>query len=174
MKKLAIISYEENDVCSYILNYFSNIDVEISIIKSNDELFSSGEKFDLVILFDNFTLFNNKNIGRVLNVHPSILPAFDVENSVKVAYLSGVKLSGVTISLNDKDFKAPQIVAQYPVFIESCMHLDEFEDAILNIEKRLYPLVIDSVLNEKIFDFQDLIRTNKTNNCSGGCENCHH
>ena len=65
-------------------NYFESKDVEIQLVTQLDG------KFDLVVLTGFETEFNIKNESKVLNIYPSILPAFKDCNPIKEAFLFGV------------------------------------------------------------------------------------
>ncbi len=47
-----------------------------------------------------------------LKIHYSLLPAFQTDDPVRDAILTGVKVTGITITLEDK------IVAQYPILLQ--------------------------------------------------------
>jgi len=102
-----------------------------------------------------------------IKIHYSLLPAFDCEEPIKEAFLSGVKVSGVTI-YRDSDKK---IIAQYPVLITNSMHYDDFEKEILKTGGILYNKVIESIEKDIVFDFDSLF-SNKCNSCSN-CGKCH-
>lgn len=99
-------------------------------------------------------------------IHASLLPAFDVNEPIKEAFLAGVKVSGVTIYTPDK------IIAQYPVLIGNATHFDEFEAEINKLEQLLYPIVVDKILKDEVFDFSDLLGRCHTGSC-GNCGSCH-
>ena len=143
--------------------------------ENNLEYFSEN-KFDLVVLAGYMQIFPEnvlKKMGKVINIHPSLLPAFKGRKAIERAFLAGVKVSGVTIHYVDNKIDAGKIIAQYPVFIDNSMHLDEFETEIHEIEHRLYPIVIEKVLEDKIFDFQDLMKSSCSKNKEGGgCGGC--
>ncbi len=90
-------------------------------------------------------------MGKVINIHPSLLPAFKGSvNAIKDAFFAGVKVSGVTIHWVTADVDGGQIIAQYPVFITR-YHFDEFEHEIHALEHKLYPVVIENILDNKVF-----------------------
>lgn len=131
-------------------------------------------KFDLIALSGYQNLLSQeiiKIMGKVINIHPSLLPSFRGENPIKEAFLAGVKVSGITVHYMDHEIEGGRIIAQYPVFIANDMHFDEFEYEINTIEKKLYPIVIEKVLNDQVFDFQDLMKSS-CNNHSCGSSGC--
>ena len=64
-----------------------------------------------------------------------------------------------------------KIIAQYPVLIGNLTHLDEFEEQIKRLEDVLYPIVILKILEDKVFDFSDLLG-GCSGNCTGDCGGC--
>ena len=88
--------------------------------------------------------------GRMLNVHPALLPAFGGHGlygaRVHRAVLeSGARVSGVTVHFVDAHYDRGPIVAQWPVPV----YADDDEHAlaarVLKIEHLLYPRVVDAV-----------------------------
>ena len=129
-----------------------NIQVEL--------LENEAQKADLII-GDNST--DNADIC----FHPSLLPSFNTKEPIKDAFCAGVKVSGVTVYCPKTD----KIIAQYPVLIGNSTHYDEFEKEIHQLEHLLYPIVIDKILKDEVFDFNDLMGK-CSGNCSG-CNSCH-
>lgn len=156
--------------------------------EKNFEYFSENH-FDLVALAGYMQIFPENVLdimGNVINVHPSLLPSFKGKDAIQKAFLAGVKVSGITIHWVEKDIDGGKIITQYPVFITNGMHFDEFEEEIHTIEHKLYPIVIEKVLEDKVFDFQDLMKSscnnkkcsstggdNSSDSSSGGCKGCH-
>ena len=48
--------------------------------------------------------------NKVIRLHPSLLPAFDINEPVKSAFLAGVKVSGVTVCTLDKEGRNEKII----------------------------------------------------------------
>lgn len=194
MKKLAIMGSGQGTNFEVIANYFKDKDVEITCLSDvedaqilkraarlnikyqylpttkNLEYFSEN-KFDLVALAGYMQILPEnvlEAMGNVINIHPSLLPSFKGKDAIKQAFLAGVKLSGITIHWVDKNIDEGKIIAQFPVFICNSTRLDEFEEEIHTIEHKLYPTVIEKVLEDKVFDFQDLIQSSTDGSC-GGC-----
>ncbi len=151
-KKIALIN---SDITNTIKKYFENKDVEII------EVSEPNINADLIV-FNNYSEKLPKN---AINIHPSLLPAFEGENAIQEAFLSGVKVSGITIHNDEK------IIAQYPVLIGIETHIDEFINDMHEVKKRLAPPVIEAIIEDRVFDFQDLFK-NPCARHSGGCSNC--
>ena len=160
-KKLVIINSDNFELIASIESYFSDKDVEIVLA----EKLSADIECDLVVN-SGYEYLENSDI---LCVFPSLLPSFKTKEPLKDAYLSGVKVSGISVVQNDK------ILAQYPVLIGNSTHYDEYVNEILAVAKKLYPPVIDAILNDRVFDFSDLFKNScqRHGNCSGNCSSCH-
>ena len=158
MKKIALI---DSDIKDTITKYFENKDVEfVEEIQDGCDLIVLNDADD-----DKILQASQNNSVKVINVHPSLLPAFEGKNAIEKAFMAGVKVSGVT--LYDKD----KIIAQYPVLIGVDTHIDEFKQDIIDIQKRLVPVVIDSIINDTVFDFTDLFKS-PCHHVTGGCSGC--
>lgn len=153
---------------AYILKRAQNLGVNHEYLPFENNLkYFSENKFDLIALAGYMRILPEgvlKVMGRVINIHPSLLPSFKGKDAISRAFVSGVKLSGITIHEVCSDVDSGKIIAQYPVFIQNGMHFDEFEEEIHTIEHKLYPIVIEKLMEDKIFDFQDLMKAQ----CSGG------
>lgn len=159
---------------SQILVRAKNLGVNYKFLPFEKNLdFFKENKFDLVALAGYMKILPNKvlaEIKKIINIHPSLLPSFAGScNAIQDAYLSGVKVSGITIHEVTSKVDCGKIIAQYPVFIESDMSLFDFEQAIHNIEHKLYPIVIEKYLEDKAFDFSELMKSSNKGNCSGNC-----
>lgn len=155
MKRLAIVANGNEDVAKAIQEYFQSTDVELELLTS----VGSSNNYDLVACIHGCIEAPN-----AINLHASLLPAFDGENPVLEAFMYGAKVTGVTVHRADGG-----IILQYPLLIGNLTHFDELLKKITEIEKKIYPIVIGKVLNDEVFDFDDLFGASK---CSGNCGHC--
>lgn len=196
MIKLAIMGSGNGSNFEAIAKWFKGKDVEITCLSNVEDAFIlkraeklnikhqylspeknleyfKENKFDLVALAGYMQILPENvlaEMGKVINVHPSLLPAFKGKDAIKRAFLEGVKVSGVTIHYVDKTIDSGRIIAQYPVLIPLGTSLNEFEQEIHDLEHKIYPVVIEKILEDKVFDFLDLL---KGGGCSGGkCGSC--
>lgn len=86
--------------------------------------------------------------GRILNIHPSLLPAFKGLNAIKKAFDYGVKYTGVTVHYVNNELDGGKIITQEVVKIEPEDTLEMLEEKIHKLEHRLYPKVIDKILRK--------------------------
>ncbi len=80
--------------------------------------------------------------GRILNIHPSLLPEFPGTKSIERAYTRGVPFTGVTVHLVDEGMDTGPILRQERVDIPEGMTLADLETAIHQVEHQLYPSVL--------------------------------
>jgi phosphoribosylglycinamide formyltransferase-1 len=77
--------------------------------------------------------------NRILNIHPSLLPAFPGGHAVEDALAYGAKVTGVTVHFVDEQVDHGPIVAQRPVAILSDDDRDSLHARIQEVEHVLYP-----------------------------------
>ena len=80
--------------------------------------------------------------GRILNVHPALLPAFPGTRAVADALAWGVKLTGVTVHLVDEEVDHGPVVFQEAVEIRPDDDRDALEERIHEAEHRLLPAAV--------------------------------
>ncbi|WP_046175748.1 phosphoribosylglycinamide formyltransferase [Domibacillus indicus] len=85
--------------------------------------------------------------NRIVNIHPSLLPAFPGKDAIGQAFDAGVKISGVTVHFVDEGMDTGPIIDQECVRIDSGMTRGDVQKAIQRIEHNLYPNVITKLLN---------------------------
>lgn len=86
--------------------------------------------------------------SRVVNVHPSLLPAFAGVEAYAQAFRYGAKVTGVSVHLVDEGLDSGAICAQEPFAIGDCASEAEVESRGLAIEHRLYPETLAWVVRE--------------------------
>ena len=84
--------------------------------------------------------------NRILNIHPSLLPAFPGVDAQRQAWAHGVKLAGATVHLVDETLDGGPIVAQEALAVRDDDTPETLSERILSIEHRLYPMAIGRVL----------------------------
>lgn len=79
---------------------------------------------------------------KVINIHPSLLPAFPGTHAYEQAFDYGVQVSGVTVHAVDDQMDHGPILAQAPFNRAPGDTLESFQAKGLAIEHRLYPQVL--------------------------------
>ena len=85
--------------------------------------------------------------GRILNIHPSLLPSFPGLNAQRQALEHGVKVSGCTVHVVDEELDHGPIVLQTAVPVREDDTEDSLSDRILAEEHRAYPRAIRLLLD---------------------------
>ncbi|WP_150274945.1 phosphoribosylglycinamide formyltransferase [Paenibacillus tepidiphilus] len=80
--------------------------------------------------------------GRIINVHPSLLPAFAGKDAIGQALDYGVKLTGVTVHFVDGGMDTGPVIAQRAITIEPGDTADTLAARIHRVEHELYPEVV--------------------------------
>lgn len=89
-----------------------------------------------------------RGYSRIVNVHPSLLPAFPGLSSYAQAFRYGVKVTGVTVHLVEEGVDTGPICAQEAFLIADCSSEEEVELRGLQVEHRLFPQTLEWILKE--------------------------
>ena len=87
--------------------------------------------------------------NRILNIHPSLLPAFPGLDAQHQAFVHGVRITGCTVHFVDEDLDAGPIVIQAPVPVLDSDTVETLSARILAEEHRIYSEAIRIVLSGK-------------------------
>ncbi|KIL48155.1 phosphoribosylglycinamide formyltransferase [Jeotgalibacillus soli] len=85
------------------------------------------------------TVLLTKYQNRIINIHPSLLPAFPGKDAIGQAIDYGVKIFGVTVHYVDEGMDTGAIISQQVFECEDEMTRDAIEEQIHKIEHQLYP-----------------------------------
>ncbi|GED30357.1 phosphoribosylglycinamide formyltransferase [Brevibacillus centrosporus] len=80
--------------------------------------------------------------GRIINLHPSLLPAFTGKDAVGQALAYGVKITGVTVHVVDAGLDTGPIIAQIPVAVQEN---DTAETLAARIHEVEHGLLVDVI-----------------------------
>ncbi len=101
---------------------------------------------ELIVLAGFMKLFQppfvRKYRNRIINVHPSLLPAFPGANAVADTLAYGVKVTGVTVHFVDEDIDTGPIIAQVPVPVYDTDNEESLHQRIQIEEHKLFPEAI--------------------------------
>ncbi|HEU5139124.1 MAG TPA: phosphoribosylglycinamide formyltransferase [Bacillales bacterium] len=87
--------------------------------------------------------------GRIVNIHPSLLPAFPGVDAVGQALEAGVKVSGVTIHFVDAGMDTGQIIAQQAVPVFEDDNHEQLQNRIQKVEHELYPKTVEELIQRR-------------------------
>src|ERR1700675_1039995 len=109
-------------------------------------------RIDLVVLAGYLkripTMVIREYAGRIVNIHPALLPAFGGEGMYgarihEAVIASGAKERGVTVHLVDDDYDRGPIVAQWRIPVEKTDTPTSLAARVLNVEHIVYPRTIE-------------------------------
>lgn len=83
--------------------------------------------------------FVDAHAQRVVNIHPSLLPAFPGRDAQRQALEYGVRVTGATVHLVDAGLDSGPIVAQRTVLVDPSDTEESLSAKILELEHQLYP-----------------------------------
>ena len=114
------------------------------------------EKYDIevVVLSGYMRVLSPKFVkqwmGRLLNIHPSLLPHFPGAHAHEEVLASGVKESGCTVHFVDLGVDTGPIIAQEKVAVYSEDSLEELQNRVKEKEHTIYPKVLDALSEGRI------------------------
>jgi len=110
-----------------------------------------NERPDLIVLAGFMRVLKQRLLdafaGRIINLHPSLLPAFPGLDGIGQAWRRGVKVTGCTVHVVTPDVDAGPILDQLPVRIGSDDTMESLEARIHAAEHELLPAVIAGLSN---------------------------
>lgn len=86
--------------------------------------------------------------NKIINIHPSLLPAFKGKDAIGQAIDYGVKVMGVSIHYVNHEMDGGAIIAQKSFDVTDDLTKDQIEAKVHEIEHVLYPKVINKLLKE--------------------------
>jgi phosphoribosylglycinamide formyltransferase-1 len=111
-------------------------------------------RIDLVVLAGYLKRIPPKVIreyaGRIMNIHPALLPEFGGEGMYgsrvhEAVIASGAEETGVTVHLVDDDYDRGPIIAQWRVRVDKSDTADTLAARVLNVEHVVYPRAVEMV-----------------------------
>jgi phosphoribosylglycinamide formyltransferase 1 len=108
-----------------------------------------GKRVDLVVLAGFMELLGEELVarfrGRVINVHPALLPAFPGVRAIEQALDQGVQVTGVTVHFVDEGIDSGPIILQEAFALPYSRDVAEIERGIHEIEHRLLPRAVSLI-----------------------------
>jgi len=155
--KVVLVASNRSDSPALIRAATASIDIA-SFDASDDgtELLDLLRRFrvDLVVLAGYLKrippLVIREYAGRIINIHPALLPAFGGEGMYgarvhEAVIASGARESGVTVHLVDNEYDRGPIVAQWRLPVEESDTAESLAGRVLAVEHVVYPRVIEMV-----------------------------
>ncbi|MEX2460666.1 MAG: phosphoribosylglycinamide formyltransferase [Paenibacillaceae bacterium] len=113
-----------------------------------------SRQIDLIVMAGYMRLITDTLVkpyyGKIINIHPSLLPAFPGVNGIGDAFEYGVKLTGVTVHFVDGGMDSGPIIAQQSVEVLADDTQASLAERIHAIEHKLYPQTIALIREGRI------------------------
>jgi len=131
-------------ICINPNDYLSREEHDKAIRKKLEEF-----KVELVVLAGYMRLIKDKKFlqdyrGRMINIHPALLPSFPGAHAQRDAFNYGAKVSGYTIHFVDENPDGGPVIYQEAVDVSECKTEDEVAAKILKREHVGLPVIVDS------------------------------
>ncbi|MBS4179471.1 phosphoribosylglycinamide formyltransferase [Lederbergia citrea] len=127
--------------------YASKADFEQQIIEQLQQ-----HHVDYIILAGYMRLIGSTLLeafaNRIINIHPSLLPAFPGKDAIGQAFRAGVKITGITIHYVDEGMDTGPIIAQRAIELTEEDLLEDVERKIHEIEHVFYPETLQKLLGK--------------------------
>ncbi len=94
--------------------------------------------------------FISKWAGRMINIHPSLLPLFKGVDTHERALEAGVRVHGCSVHFVSEELDAGAIIAQGVVPVLPGDDPDRLAARVLSVEHKLYPAVLDVLAQDRI------------------------
>jgi phosphoribosylglycinamide formyltransferase-1 len=94
--------------------------------------------------------FVRRFAGRIINVHPSLLPAFPGLRSIEQAVRYGVKATGVTVHFVDEGVDSGAIVLQEALELSYPAAIADIEERVHGVEHRLLPRAVRLIAEGRV------------------------
>lgn len=125
-------------------DFASKADYEKEILQKLNE-----SEVELIVLAGYMRLIGETLLsayeGRIINIHPSLLPSFPGKDAIGQAFEAKVKITGVTVHYVDEGMDTGPIIAQEAVKMDENETRESLEVKIHQVEHLLYPSVIQKL-----------------------------
>ena len=155
--KVALVASNRADSPALIRAATASIDIaHFNATDDGSEILALLRKFriDLVVLAGYLKRIQPKVIreyaGRIINIHPALLPAFGGEGMYgarvhEAVIASGARETGVTVHIVDDEYDRGPIVAQWRVPVNQSDTAESLAARVLNVEHVIYPRAVEMV-----------------------------
>jgi phosphoribosylglycinamide formyltransferase 1 len=103
-------------------------------------------KVDLIVLAGYMQILSQEFVrrfqGRIMNIHPALLPSFPGLHAQRDALRYGVKITGCTVHFVTDEVDVGPIIIQYPVPVKKGDTEESLSERILEKEHKIYPKAI--------------------------------
>ena len=145
-KAKGIFLAKKNNVKFKSFSYKTRQRSELKILK---ELKKNKIKFIMLAGFMKILSkrFISKFKGKIVNIHPSLLPKYKGLHTHKKVLINKDKFSGCTVHFVSEKLDSGKIILQKRVKVLNNDNIKKLEKRILKIENKIYPLAIKKIFN---------------------------
>jgi phosphoribosylglycinamide formyltransferase/phosphoribosylglycinamide formyltransferase-1 len=155
--KVVLVASNRADAPAFVRAATASIDIaHFNAVDDGSELLALLRKFriDIVVLAGYLKRIQPKVVreysGRIMNIHPALLPAFGGEGMYgarvhEAVIASGARESGVTVHLVDDEYDRGPIVAQWRVPVNRADTAESLATRVLDVEHVVYPRAVEMV-----------------------------
>ena len=148
---IPVYSIGEREGCidyEKLSNLFASLEIELIVLAGFLKLIPS--------------FFISAYRGRIINIHPALLPSFGGKgmygmNVHKAVFESSAKVSGVSIHFVDETFDTGKIIAQECVNISDVKSPEEIAERVLMAEHKLLPYIVGKFSEGKVKIINDRV-----------------
>ncbi|WP_050613881.1 phosphoribosylglycinamide formyltransferase [Bacillus testis] len=92
---------------------------------------------------------------KIVNIHPSLLPAFPGKDAIGQAFKAGVSVTGVTVHYVDEGMDTGPVIRQEKVAIRPGDTKEMIQKRVQETEHQLYPQVLQTLFSQKTYSEGD-------------------
>ncbi|GIY47632.1 trifunctional purine biosynthetic protein adenosine-3 [Caerostris extrusa] len=176
-KKIAVFTSDKGTTLKSLIEYsenpknFSSYEIAVVVCSDNTNLESAKianiptvlvnadtpiteilKSYEVeVICLDNFSndLCFRYMEGKILNIHPSLLPAFKCENTHQEVLTLGAKITGCTVHVRETEDSKEKIIDQAAVVVDVSDTVQTLEDKVCYLQNAMYPIAVELFISEK-------------------------
>ena len=160
-----IVSVISNNPDAYGLKRSEKYNLRTKVIKHGDYLnrdnfdaavdeYLTELDIDLIVLAGFMRVLGKKITekynGKIINLHPSLLPLYPGLNTHKNVIINKDKIHGISIHYVSAELDAGPLIAQGIIKVKGDQNLDKLIERIHKIEHMLLPEIIGLICNENI------------------------
>ncbi|MEK6545744.1 MAG: phosphoribosylglycinamide formyltransferase [Nitrospinota bacterium] len=161
--KIEVVITNKNDAYALERAKRHNIEgiyVDPSVCKSKEDYdraiinILENKKVELICLAGFMRILShhlvNRFKGRIMNIHPSLLPSFPGLDAQKKALEYGVKVAGATVHFVDEGVDSGPIILQSAVHVSDKDTIEILSEKILKEEHKIYPQAIKLFAEDRL------------------------
>ena len=88
--------------------------------------------------------------GRIVNIHPSLLPSFPGTGAAAAAGAYGVRLTGCTVHFVEEELDSGPVIIQAALPVPACENTEQTLERIHRLEHRIYPQAVQWLAEGRI------------------------